>query len=116
MSLTFFLSSWARRLSRIGRLLTELDGKDDMLPYLLLLNLGSEGWYRPLYFFTPRSFRTSEYMVSNPSSCFLIARASLVLISPSESLCPSNIDSKSSDLVVVEVKSVVSKPKTTKKL
>lgn len=41
-----------------------------------------------------------------------MALASVVLRSPSESLWPSNIDSRSRERVVVEVKSVVSKPKT----
>lgn len=51
-------------------------------------------------------------MLSSPSNCFLIALASVVLMSPSESDWPSSIDSKSIDLVVVDVMSAVSSPKT----
>lgn len=43
ISLTFFLCSVAfLRLSLTGRLLTELDGRDDTLPYRLLDNLGEK--------------------------------------------------------------------------
>lgn len=114
ISRTFFLSSLRLR-SLIGRPLTELDGSDDKLPCLRLAFLKCPS-IRPGR--APSIFNTSLYIVSSPSSCDLMCRNPCVSVS--ESLtdwpaphCPPSSESKSSDLVVVDVKS--SRPKTERK-
>lgn len=118
-SLTLRRSS-VRRRSRIGRLLIELDGNDDMLPCRRRMPIprirnGSKA--RCDVFRLPSIFNTSPYMCSRPSNCERMWRMPCVL-SVSESLIdwvvpqvPPNSDSKSNERVVFDVRSL-SSPKT----
>lgn len=106
ISRTFLLSS-LRLLSLIGLPLTELDGKDDKLPCLLLAFLK---WPSIRPGRAPSIFKTSPYIVSSPSSCDFMCRKPWVSVS--ESLtdwpaphAPPSSESKSKDLVVVDVRS-----------
>lgn len=115
ISRTFRLSS-LRLLSLTGLPLTELDGSDDKLPCLLLAFLK---WPSIRPGRAPSIFKTSLYIVSRPSSCDLMCRKPWVSVS--ESLTdwpaphwPPSSESKSKDLVVVDVMS--SRPNTKTKL
>lgn len=116
-SLTLRRSS-VRRRSRIGRLLIELDGSDDILPWRRRIpmpaRIRNSSGARCDVFRLPSIFSTSPYMCSRPSSCDRMCRMPWVL-SVSESLIdcvvphvpPSN-DSRSSERVVFDVRSLSS--------